>query len=38
MADPNIWDVDSVAVAFVSHRHGDHYGGLTAIMSNLPVA
>ena len=37
MADPNIWDVDSVAVAFVSHRHSDHYGGMDDILKTLPV-
>ena len=38
MTNPAIWgNIDSVSIAFISHRHSDHYGGLTAIMSNLPV-
>jgi len=38
MANPAIWgNVDSVAVAFVSHRHGDHYSGLPPILTNFPV-
>jgi competence protein ComEC len=33
----NIWGVDRVALAVVSHRHGDHYGGMEAILQDFDV-
>ena len=33
----DVWGVDEVALAIVSHRHADHYGGLERILRNFPV-
>ncbi len=33
----DIWGVDSVALAIVSHRHTDHFGGMDDVLNLLPV-
>ncbi len=34
----NVWGVDEVALLIVSHRHGDHHGGVPPILqSDIPV-
>ena len=33
----DIWDVDSVALAIVSHRHRDHYDGMDNVLRLFPV-
>ncbi len=33
----DIWGVDSVALAIVSHRHTDHFGGMDDVLHLLPV-
>ncbi len=33
----DVWGVDSVALAIVSHRHTDHFGGMDDVLSLLPV-
>jgi beta-lactamase superfamily II metal-dependent hydrolase len=35
MADT--WGVDRVALAIVSHRHFDHFGGMDDIINSIPV-
>ena len=31
------WGVDSVALAIVSHRHIDHYGGMDDVLRKFPI-
>lgn len=31
------WGVDSVALAIVSHRHIDHYGGMDDVLKKFPI-
>lgn len=33
----DVWGVDSVALAIVSHRHTDHFGGMDDVLSTFPV-
>lgn len=33
----NVWGVDTVALAVVSHRHFDHHGGMDNILKDFPV-
>ena len=33
----NVWGVDEVALAIMSHRHGDHYGGFPKILRDFTV-
>ena len=33
----NVWGVDEVALAIISHRHGDHYGGMSELASRIPI-
>ena len=33
----DVWGVDEVALAIISHRHGDHYGGFAKILRDFTV-
>jgi competence protein ComEC len=33
----HVWDVDTVDLAIISHRHNDHFKGMDAILRRIPV-
>ncbi len=37
MQDPDIWNVDRIALVVVSHRHKDHYNGMDEVLRGLAV-